>query len=171
MAITGWIKKKSIWLYLKIVREKAAPEYIARGWAIGMFCGCLIPFGLQLIISLPAAFILKGSKIGASLGTFITNHFTIFIIYPCQCFVGAKLMGYQLTYCEIKGALKGVLHQESLQSIMNLASEIMVSFFVGGAILTAIMTPLTYFVVKRMVVGHRTRAQRRKKVKAVIAKK
>ena len=26
-------------LYAKIVREKASPEYIARGWAIGMFYG------------------------------------------------------------------------------------------------------------------------------------
>ena len=80
MAIFSWIKKKCIWLYLKIVREKASPEYVARGWAIGMFCGCLIPFGVQLLISVPAAFILKGSKIGASIGTFVTNHFTIFFI-------------------------------------------------------------------------------------------
>ena len=58
---------------MKIVREKASPEYIARGWAIGMFFGCLIPFGFQLICSIPAAFILKGSKIGATLGTLLTN--------------------------------------------------------------------------------------------------
>ena len=78
------LKKKlqKMWLkmYIKIVREKATPEYIARGWAIGMFYGCLIPFGFQLICSIPTAFLLKGSKIGATVGTFITNHFTIFVI-------------------------------------------------------------------------------------------
>ncbi len=170
MAIFSWIKKKCIWLYLKIVREKASPEYVARGWAIGMFCGCLIPFGVQLLISVPAAFILKGSKIGASIGTFVTNHFTIFFIYPFQFYVGAKLMGYQLTYAEITKALKGVLHEGSLQSMTGLASEILVSFFVGGAILTAIMTPLTYYVVKKMVIGHRKRVQRKKQIREAIAK-
>ena len=171
MAIIEWIKKKSNWLYLKIVHEKASPEYIARGWAIGMFCGCIIPFGLQLVISVPASFILKGSKIGATIGTFITNHFTIFIIYPFQCYVGAKLMGYKLTYAEITGALKVVLHKESLQSLTEVASEILASFFLGGAILALIMTPLTYFAVKKMVIGHRIRVQRKKKIKAAIAKK
>ena len=76
----GFLKRKLILLYLKIVREKASPEYIARGWAIGMFYGCLIPFGFQLICSIPTAFLLKGSKIGASVGTLITNHFSVFII-------------------------------------------------------------------------------------------
>ena len=170
MAILGWIKKKRIWLYLKIVREKASPEYVARGWAIGMFCGCLIPFGLQLVVSIPAAFILKGSKIGASIGTFVTNHFTVFFIYPFQCYLGARVMGYQMTYDEITRALKGVLHKESLQALTELASEFMVSFFVGGAILAAIMTPLTYYFVKKMVIGHRKRVQRKKQIREAIAK-
>ena len=73
----NYFRKKLISLYSKIVREKASPEYIARGWAIGMFYGCMIPFGLQLICSIPTALVLRGSKIGAVLGTFITNHFTI----------------------------------------------------------------------------------------------
>ena len=171
MSLKHWLKRKSLKLYLKIVREKASPEYIARGWAIGMFCGCLLPFGFQLVISLPASILLKGSKIGASLGTFITNHFTIFIIYPCQCYVGAKLMGYQLTYGAITGAMKGVLREESLEALTGVGTEILVSFFVGGAILAALMTPLTYFAVKRMVIKHRISAERKKRVREVIAKK
>ena len=65
-------------LYHKMVREKASPEYIARGWAIGMFYGCLAPFGTQLLLSIPTSFLLKGSKIGATFGTLLTNHFTVF---------------------------------------------------------------------------------------------
>ena len=59
------VRRKALRLYLRIVHEKATPEYIARGWAIGMFYGCLIPFGLQLALSIPTAFLLKGSKVGA----------------------------------------------------------------------------------------------------------
>ena len=93
MSYRNWFKRKLVWLYRKIVHEKASPEYIARGWAIGMFYGCLIPFGLQLAFSIPTSFILKGSKIGATLGTLITNHVTIFFIYPVQCLVGNRLIG------------------------------------------------------------------------------
>jgi uncharacterized protein (DUF2062 family) len=49
VTIRRWWKK----IYAKMVSEKATPEYIARGWAIGMFYGCFIPFGAQLILSIP----------------------------------------------------------------------------------------------------------------------
>ena len=93
MSVVRWCKKKWRKFYLKIVREKASPDYIARGWSIGMFFGCTIPIGGQLICSIPAAYLLKGSKIGAVLGTFLTNQVTVFFIYPVQCYAGAKLLG------------------------------------------------------------------------------
>ena len=37
-------KRKLIYLYAKIVRDDGSPSYIARGWAIGMFIGCVILF-------------------------------------------------------------------------------------------------------------------------------
>ena len=77
----GWLRRGWMRLYSKIVREKASPEYIARGWAIGMFYGCFAPMGTQLLLSIPTAFLLRGSKIGATLGTFLTNHFTVFILH------------------------------------------------------------------------------------------
>ena len=76
----SWIRRQWQRLREKILGEKATPEFIARGWAIGMFYGCAIPFGFQLILSIPTAILLKGSKIGATIATFVTNHFTIFII-------------------------------------------------------------------------------------------
>ncbi|MDD3154956.1 MAG: DUF2062 domain-containing protein [Victivallaceae bacterium] len=154
-------------LYYKVVREKASPEYIARGWAIGMFFGCFSPFGAQLIFSIPCAFLLKGSKIGATFGTLLTNQFTIFFIYPLQCYVGSKLIGGNLSYHEIEVALKGVLEHQSFQELWKIGQELCIAFFTGGALLTAIMTPLTYFVVLRMIREYRARraaaAARKKK--------
>ena len=149
------LKNYAIILYKRIVREKASPEYIARGWAIGMFYGCLIPFGFQLICSIPTAFLLKGSKIGATFGTLITNHFTIFIIYPVQCLVGNHLIGGNLSYSAINQAMQNVLELQNYSSLMELGYNLVISFFVGGTLLTLIMTPLTYFAVKKMVITHR----------------
>ncbi len=154
MKFTKWVRYKLIGLYSKIVKEKATPEYIARGWTIGMFYGCLIPFGLQLALSIPTAFIMKGSKIGAALGTLLTNQITIFFIYPAQCYVGNKIIGGDLSYQEVKAALNDVLKNQDFSSLWNLGGELVAAFFIGGALLTAVMTPITYVFVKKLVIKY-----------------
>lgn len=146
-----WLKRKSIWLYARMIKEKASPEYIARGWAIGMFCGCFIPFGVQLFVSIPSAFLLKGSKIGATLGTLLTNQATIFFIYPVQCYVGNKLIGGDLTYQRIKDALGELLKKQDFSTLFSLGPDLIWSFFAGGFLLAAVTTPITYFGVRSLV--------------------
>lgn len=147
MSVREFFIQKWRFLYDKIVLEKASPEYIARGWSIGMFYGCLIPFGFQLLLSIPTSFILKGSKTGAIVGTFITNHFTVFVIYPVQCYIGAVLTGRTIPYSELKQAMAMVIEQNSFSALASLGMDIVIGFFVGGILFAAIMTPLTYFAV------------------------
>jgi uncharacterized protein (DUF2062 family) len=167
MSTGQWFKKKWRKFYLKIVREKASPEYIARGWSIGMFFGCLIPIGGQLICSIPAAFLLKGSKIGAVLGTFITNQITVFFIYPVQCYAGAKLIGLDLSYGDIKDKLKGIVNasdfSEFVDAAKSLAGDLTIAFFVGGAVMAVVLTPITYYAVKKMVIGYRIQVEKRRR--------
>ena len=165
MTLKKWVRQKYLALYSKILIEKASPEYIARGWAIGMFYGCLVPFGLQLACSIPTSFLLKGSKIGATFGTLLTNHFTIFIIYPAQCWVGNKLMGGDLSYAKIEEAMMDVISKGSWAALLALGGELVAAFFIGAAILTAVMTPVTYFGVLHLV--RRYRAAKEKKKAAV----
>lgn len=161
MTLMQRFRRSLVRLYVRMVKEKAPAEYIARGWAVGMFYGCLIPFGFQLLLSVPTAFLLKGSKIGAVFGTLLTNHFTIFLIYPVQCWVGNRLMGGSLTLASIEQAFTEVLEKQSYQALMGIGGELVIAFFLGGLLLTAIMTPLTYFGVKKLV--GRYRALRQKK--------
>ena len=167
MSAGQWFKKKWRKFYLKIVREKASPEYIARGWSIGMFFGCLIPIGGQLVCSIPAAFLLKGSKIGAVLGTFITNQITVFFIYPVQCYAGAKLIGLDLSYEDIKEKLKEIIDAsdftEFVDATKSLAGDLTLAFFVGGAIMAIVLTPITYIAVKKMVIGYRIQLEKRRR--------
>ena len=163
MSKNSRLKWKILKLYAKIVREKADSGYIARGWAIGMFCGCFFPFGVQLIISVPAAFIMRGSKIGATLGTFITNHFTIFIIYPAPWYVGNLLIGGSLSWAMVKAAMESVLREQSFSSLWALGTQLVAAFFIGGALLAAVMTPLTYIFVKRFVEKLRNRKSLKRK--------
>ncbi len=161
MGVAKYLYRKYLGLCARIVREKASPEYIARGWAIGMFFGCASPFGAQLVLSIPLAFVLKGSKIGAALGTLLTNHFTIFIIYPVQCWVGNRLLGGNLSFPEIRSALANVIREQSFEALFKIGGDLVAAFFVGGMLMAAVLTPLTYFGVKKLVIHRRSRKKTR----------
>jgi uncharacterized protein (DUF2062 family) len=136
----------------KIVKEPLSPNRVAAGWALGMFVGCSIPFGLQLIISVPLAIMMRVSKVGATVGTLITNPVTIFFIYPAQTYVmNLILFDGSLSFDRLMGL------EWTWETVRKLGTEAMVSFFIGGFVLAIILTPLTYFIVKGIVVRHRAK--------------
>ena len=150
-----WLKERINSLYFRIVKERKSAEFIARGWALGVFIGSVIPFGIQIYIALPLSILLKGSKIGAITGTLISNPLTIFFLYPAQCWAGSRLLGRDVSWEKISEAMKGVLSQQDWSSLSQLSGHLVTSFFVGGLILAAIATPVTYFVVLSLVKNYR----------------
>ena len=150
-----WIKAKISDLYRKIVKEQKPAGFIARGWALGVFVGSVVPFGFQIYISLPLSFLLRCSKIGALTGTLITNPVTIIFIYPAQCWVGSRIIGRALSWDAVTRAMNDVLANQDWATLMKLSSDLIASFFVGGFLLAAIATPIAYFAVLSMVCAYR----------------
>ena len=143
---------KSYWHEIreKMIHDPLPPEDVAAGWALGMFVGCAVPFGLQLLVSVPLALMMRVSKIGATVGTLITNPVTIFFIYPAQTWVVNKILfGGSLSFERLMDV------EWTWEKVRQLGAEAMVSFFLGGFILAIILTPITYFAVKRLVVRYR----------------
>lgn len=146
-----WRRLKS-----KMVKEQLPPENIAAGWALGVFVGFSIPFGLQLVVSIPLALMMRVSKIGATLGTLVTNPVSIFFIYPAQTFVVNRfLFGGSLTYSKLADT------EWTWAAVRRLGAETMASFFLGGILLAIVTTPVAYLFVKRIVVRSRARRERR----------
>ncbi len=145
----------------KILGEKLSAERVAAGWSLGMFIGCFIPFGMQLIISIPLSVAFRVSRIGATVGTLITNPVTIFFIYPVQIWVGSRLIGCPLTWEYLREGVVERLAEASIWSaegwhiLAGLSGRVLGGFFAGGFLLAAIMTPITYFVVKGIIVQAR----------------
>ena len=132
----------------KMVSDPLPPEDVAAGWALGMFIGCSVPFGLQLIVSVPLAIMMRVSKIGATVGTLITNPVTIFFIYPAQTWVMYNIL--------FGNREMGELPTEwTRESVMALSGPVIISFFLGGLALALILSPITYFIVKRIVIKYR----------------
>ena len=138
----------------KMVRDPLPPEDVAAGWALGMFVGCSVPFGLQLLVSIPLALMMRVSKVGATLGTLITNPVTIFFIYPAQTWVMYNIiLGHR--------ELKELPTEWTWASVRALGTDVLVSFLLGGLALALILSPITYFAVKRFVIRHRAKVSRK----------
>ena len=157
-----------------IVREPLPPESIAAGWALGMFVGCSVPFGLQLLIAIPLSAMMRVSKLGASLGTFITNPVTIIFIYPAQCWVGSRIIRSPLTWDYIRGVCSrltevSLFAPDTWGILAQLGGKVLCSFFFGGFCLAAVMTPATYFFIKTLVLTHRRRKEVRRARKTEVA--
>ena len=145
----------------KMVRDPLPPEDIAAGWALGMFVGCSVPFGLQLIVSVPLAMMMRVSKVGATVGTFITNPLTIWIIYPAQTMAMGWLLGRDFSWDYILKAMRGVAKNSDWKTLLSLSGDVVVCFLLGGLALAIILTPITYFAVRTMVRSHRSRREQK----------
>ena len=149
------------YMYSKMVRDKGTPDYIARGWSLGMFVGCVVPVFCQLIVAIPLSFLFRGSKIGAALGTFITTPPTAVFIYPVQIWVGNKIINGNLTPDSAEKLLK-VFNDSNLTFVQkwsafgDMGTALIAAFFAGGLLWAFIMTPLTYFGVRFLVVRYRS---------------
>ena len=95
---------------------------------------------------------MRVSKIGATLGTFITNPVSIFFIYPAQTYIVNRLVfGGSLSFAHLLQV------EWTWSAVRRLGAEVMASFFLGGFLLAVVLTPITYFVVRSFVVRHRRR--------------
>lgn len=129
-----------------MAHEKLPADDIAAGWALGVFIGCAIPFGLQLVLAIPLAIMMKVSKIGATAGTFISNPVTIVFLYPAQTYVMNRLL--------FNGSLTFEKLQEmewTRQAVLSLGADVIISFFLGGIAVACICTPITYVFIKKFV--------------------
>ena len=138
----------------KMVRDPLPPEDVAAGWALGVFVGFSIPFGLQLLVSVPLALMMRVSKIGATVGTFVTNPATIFFVYPAQTWAVYNLVFGNRDMGELPT-------EWTRQAVMSYSGPVIISFFLGGLALALVFSPITYHVVKHIVIRYRRRKKER----------
>lgn len=94
--------QKRIWVYwwrwlrlgyLRLISLRGQPEYLARGLAAGVFAGFFPFFGFQAIIGVAVAVILRGHKLLAVAGTWVSNPFTYVPLFFFNLKFGMSLLG------------------------------------------------------------------------------
>lgn len=147
------LKRKAKLTYLKILRIDDPPERIARGAAIGVAMGVLPTFGLGILFSIAAAFVLKANKAASVLGSFIMNPVTSPFFWSASLVTGSLVTGtdYHAIYARMTehGMLTG-------------AGEATLVFMAGNIIITAITTIASYYLVRNAIIKHRLRKMKKR---------
>ncbi len=83
------LRRSLHWLWA----QEGTPGQRARGLAAGVFCGCFPFFGLQIVVSIGVASLLKGNHLLAAAGTLVSNPLTYIPLYWFNYLVGDQLLG------------------------------------------------------------------------------
>ena len=81
-------KKALIWVW----QQEGTPGQRARGLGAGIFCGCFPFFGLQTLLGIALASVMRGNHLLAAAGTWISNPFTYVPLYWFNYQVGDMLL-------------------------------------------------------------------------------
>ncbi|HJO94325.1 MAG TPA: DUF2062 domain-containing protein [Victivallales bacterium] len=141
--------------YYRLLRSDGSPHSIALAIALGFFIGCLIPIGGQTVIIIILAIIFRTDKVLAFAATWISNPYTVVVMYPIFCYVGAKVARTGLTFAYINERIAGIIHNFSWHGLFSLGSDLALSFLVGGFIFGVIIGGIGYLFTYILVVKYR----------------
>lgn len=133
--------------YLRLIRQETNPRVIARGLACGVFAGCFPWFGFQTIIGIVLAFLLRGNKLAAALGTWVSNPFTYAPLFFFNFKIGQFIRG---NYSSATNNLQFTFSDDWSQ-VINMGTEVLISLFIGSALVGLIASVATYFVTMALL--------------------
>jgi hypothetical protein len=145
-------KRRLQYFYWRLVRIQGSPQALARGLACGVFAGLFPFFGSQTLLALLLAIILRGNKILAAVGPWISNPFTSVPIYAFNFHVGKWLLNNH-TSTEIS--------LRSWQDVKELGLEIIWPLFVGCVAVGLVCAICSYFLGLWLIHRVRTSSQQR----------
>lgn len=146
-------------LYLKVLRIQATPHNIAIGLAAGVFIGLLPTLPIQTILAVTLAFILRGSKIAAALGTWVSNPLNWALCYYLFYKVGSALAPFDVPpFKEVEFCIP---------AMVELGWTFFGAMMIGALVIATPSAILAYFLSKRFVKKYQERKAVRRLQKAM----
>jgi hypothetical protein len=133
--------------FVRQLRElRGKPHEISLGLAVGVFIALTptIPFHTVLAVTLAA--LLRGSKLAAALGVWVSNPLTIPLFYYGSYRLGKFVLGYR----EL-----AMPHDYSLISLVKLGGHATVAMLHGGVLLGILPAFAAYFLAYRFTTSAR----------------
>lgn len=142
-SVLAKIGRRVRYLYLKLLLVPDTPHRVALGLAIGIFVGFTPTVPLQTIIVLPIAWLLRGSKIAAIVGIWISNPLTIPPIYAAVFYIGRLITPF--------GRNSALPENWDFSDLVDVGWDAALAGIAGGIVLGTIAAPLTYYLFKKNI--------------------
>lgn len=138
--------------YNRIKALQGDPHYVAVGMAAGVFVSVTPTIPLHWALAVALAFVLKGSKPAAIIGSWFCNPLTVGPLYVGSYKVGMFLLGREIDVD---------LETISFQELFALGSDVAIAMVVGGALLGIVPSIMSYFFTYYMFRKIRARHKRK----------
>ncbi|MEE4356111.1 MAG: DUF2062 domain-containing protein [Desulfococcaceae bacterium] len=141
--------------YDRFVRIRGNPREIALGFALGVFIGTSPTMGVQMLIAVFFAALLKWNKFAAAAGAWISNPLTAPFLYSLTYFIGAKVLSYEMRHSLPKEA-----NLDALICMLKQAPEILWIMTVGGVIVGIPLALAAFYFARSAILKYRESIQK-----------
>ncbi len=118
------LRRTLFWLW----KQEGSDGQRVRGLAAGVFTGCLPFFGLQIVLGVGLASLVRGNHLLAAAGTWISNPFTSLPLYWLNYRIGCLLLGEGPVWPDL-----GRLQAEEIQQLgMSFSARLLLGSSVVG---------------------------------------
>ena len=135
--------------YLRLIRIQATPHTIAVGLAVGIFAGLLPILPFQTFVAVALAFVVRGSKVAAALGTWITNPLNWIPFYMMCYYIGKAVVPFEIPAFDPT--------QLEMTQMMDMGWKFFVVMIVGGLVVAVPGTIISYVAAYKGVALYRKR--------------
>jgi uncharacterized protein (DUF2062 family) len=157
MTIIGNLLRKLLRLpryyYLRIKRLRGDPEYLAKGFAFGIFLGILPLAPVQTFILVPLTILLRVSTLSAFIaGVLVSNPLTFIPQYYLTWQVGNVVLPGWAEWTQIQEALRVIGEQgvlDGLIALSRLGIKTIAVIETGGAIIGLPVAVISYFPARK----------------------
>ncbi len=136
-------------------RLKGDPHYIALGMGIGIFVSFTPTLPFHTLIAVALAILLRGNKIAAAIGVWLSNPLTIPFFYFATYKTGTMLLGNSKPF-DIK--------YESIKDLLALGWDATLSMMVGSFVLGIPFGVAAYFITKKIFLTIQARRKLKQKL-------
>ncbi len=152
---TRALQRKCRYFYLRLLRLRGTPREIARGLAVGVFWGMFPLPGLQTIVAVLTAAVVRGSKLAAAAGTWLSNPLTTLPFTVLNFKTGQWILGRHDQEFPLASL-------RSISGFLQLGTDVVVSYLCGCCVTGLSLGVLTYGLAIPIVGAVQRRSQRRR---------
>ena len=152
-----WCREKLYKQFLEpLVLSRHPPWFDARGVAMGLLIGLLIPVGGQIATLTALRIVFRFNYVASLAFSLVSNPLNMIPLYYGYYCLGSFILGTSVTmnFELFQKLMNPIMDQayfwEAISEFMRLGWEILIRWFVAAVVLSVVFTPLGYFVTLRI---------------------